>query len=296
VSGDDYVVPAVLRAARFVPRQAPGRRQPAQVTPGAFRAAGLPVPENPAQRNVYQLTRRQGLPWSPGIDSHVRRRGAELLGGDRFVCVDCDTALAVDGTVWLDGFRRLADMAAESGDALDLLGCIAARTPGNGTHGQGWHLWFLADAGRPVRFGPLSRCPLIEVRPRATAPGSPGYVIRSAPDGEPDVLPRWLAELAGPPRAVTAGPGSGSGRGHRWERLEGILHALTDAGPGDHRNSLLYWSACRCGEMVAPGVLDAATAERVLYRAAEENGHVAKHGPAATTATIQSGLRTVVPA
>jgi hypothetical protein len=41
----EYVVPAVLRSARFVPRQAPGRREPARVTSGAFKAAGpLPVP------------------------------------------------------------------------------------------------------------------------------------------------------------------------------------------------------------------------------------------------------------
>ena len=36
----EYVVPAVLREAMFVPGQAPGRHGPAQVTPGASRAAG----------------------------------------------------------------------------------------------------------------------------------------------------------------------------------------------------------------------------------------------------------------
>jgi hypothetical protein len=44
----EYVVPAVLREAMFVPGQAPGRHGPARVTPGAFRAAGLPVPAHPA--------------------------------------------------------------------------------------------------------------------------------------------------------------------------------------------------------------------------------------------------------
>ena len=51
------VVSAVLRGAMFVPRQAAGRREPARVSPGAFKAAGLPVPERPAQRNVYQSPR-----------------------------------------------------------------------------------------------------------------------------------------------------------------------------------------------------------------------------------------------
>ena len=55
-----YVVPAVLRGAMFVPWQAPGGRQPARVSAGAFTAAGLPVPERSGQRNIYQLTGRQG--------------------------------------------------------------------------------------------------------------------------------------------------------------------------------------------------------------------------------------------
>ena len=75
----EYVVPAVLRGAMFVPRQAAGRREPARVAPAAFIAAGLPVPGHRAQRNVYQLTRRRGLPWTPGLDGHIRRRGGELL-------------------------------------------------------------------------------------------------------------------------------------------------------------------------------------------------------------------------
>jgi hypothetical protein len=57
----EYVVPAVLREAMFVPGQAAGRPGPARVTAGAFLAAGLPVPGHPAQRNVYQLTGRRGL-------------------------------------------------------------------------------------------------------------------------------------------------------------------------------------------------------------------------------------------
>ena len=134
-------MPEVLMPARFVPRQEPGRREPARVTAGAFRKFGLPVPENPAQLNSYQLSRRQGFDWSPSIDTHVRRRGAELLGCGRFACLDLDTALAVDGSIWQDGMRRLADFAAEAGDVLDLSGCVVVRTPGNGSHGEGWHVW-----------------------------------------------------------------------------------------------------------------------------------------------------------
>jgi hypothetical protein len=285
-----YVVPPALRSARFVPRQQPGRREPARVSAGAFRSRALPVPEHPGQLNIYQLTQRGGLPWSPGVDAWIGRRGGELLGSGELLCADCDTALAVDGTVWLDGFRRLADLASESGNVLDLSGCIAVRTPGHDAHGQGWHLWWRADPGCPVRLGPLSRCPLIEIKARCTAPGTPGYPVRSVSDGDLDVLPRWLAELAGPPRTVTV-PGRHAGGGRTWERLEGVVSFLLEAGPGDGRNGRLYWASCRCAEMVAAGDLDAMAAEQVLFSAAEDNGHVAKHGPAATRATIASGLR-----
>ncbi len=71
MSATQYVVPAVLHGAMFVPRQAPGRREPARVTMGAFKAAGLPVPGHPAQRNVYQLAQRRGLPWLPASEDRA---------------------------------------------------------------------------------------------------------------------------------------------------------------------------------------------------------------------------------
>lgn len=48
--------------------------------------------------------------------------------------------------------------------------------------------------------------------------------------------------------------------------------------------------------MIAAGELDPPAAERLLLHAAEVNGHVGKHGVAATLATIRSGLRTAVTA
>jgi hypothetical protein len=90
MNAEEYVVPAVLRGAMFVPRQAPGRREPARVSSGAFITAGLPVPGHPAQRNVYQLTRRRGLPRTPGLDGHIRRRGGEILGHGALILVDID--------------------------------------------------------------------------------------------------------------------------------------------------------------------------------------------------------------
>jgi hypothetical protein len=292
VSADGYAVPAALRNARFVPRQAPGRREPARVTAGAFRARGLPVPEYPAQQNVYQLTGRQGLAWTPGIDAHAARRGAELLGGEDFLCVDCDTTLAVDGSVWLSGMRWLADAATAAGELLDMSACVAVQTPGDRDrgHAPGWHLWFRRDPAYPVRLGPLRRCPAVEIKGRATAPGSPRYRVCSAP-GELPLLPRWLADIAGPP-PVPAAPraGSGTGGAAAWHRLHGVVNCVLAADRGE-RNRTLYWGASRAGELVAAGVFEASAVERALCAAAGDIGLLAEDGERAVLATIRSGFQ-----
>jgi hypothetical protein len=283
---DDYVVPGALRGARFVPRQAPGRREPLRVTASAFRARGLEVPEDRAQWNVYQLTGRQGLPWSPLIDYYVRRRGAEQLGGAEYLCIDLDQHLAVDGTVWLDGLRWLTDIGTAAGELLDITMFVAVRTPGDPDrrHGPGWHLWCRADPDYPVRTGPLRRCAAVEVKSRCTAPGSPGYEIRYAPLELP-VIPRWIAKLAGQPRPVTAFHG-GSGHVGAWgrRRLEGAITRLLEAGRGN-RNHRLYLAALTAGEI---GIDYDATAA-VLMDAAARVGLVADDGEARCRGTIRSG-------
>jgi hypothetical protein len=244
------VIPAVLRSSRFVPRQRAGRREPLRVWPETFTAAGLPVPENPAQRNVYQLTQRQGWPWSPEVDCLTSINGSEILPGP-FVTVDCDVHLTVDGSVWLDGFRWLADRATEAGEILDLSACLAVRTPGHlgrspgHDHGPGWHLWWAVNPDHPVRTGPLERCRAVEIKNRCTSPGSPGYTVRHAPDVLP-LLPAWLAELAGPPRQP-CGLGNGSSSDGAWaDGPPPDLAELMRTGlPVGKRNDLLLKLACR---------------------------------------------------
>ena len=286
----EYVVPAVLRGAMFVPGQAPGRREPARVTAGAFRAAGLPVPRHPAQRNVYQLTGRQGLPWTPGLDGHIRRRGGELLGGGELILVDIDTPAAVDGTPLINALHWLADRAVEAGALLDLSATVSVRTPGHPDRGHlpGWHLWYRADPACPVHMGPLPRCHAVELRGRGTCPGSPGYVVWSGPDQLP-VLPRWIAGLAGPPPRPAAGTGTGHGGTGGQARLQGIIGRLVVARRGE-RNRLLFWASLRTGELVADGELDAAAAGRALTDAAAQIGLVREDGQRAVAATIRSGF------
>src|SRR5262244_1993253 len=286
----ELVVPAVLRGATFVPWQAPGRRQPARVTAGAFTAAGVPVPEHAAQRNIYQLTGRQGLAWTPGLDGHIRRRGGELLGHGQLILVDIDSPAAVDGRPLVNALRWLADRAVEAGGLLDLSATVSVRTPGHPASGHlaGWHLWYQADPARPVHLGPLARCHAIELRSRGTCPGSPGYLVCSHPDDLP-VLPRWLAGLAGPPPAPATVTLTGHGAAHAEARLRGIVGRLLAARRGE-RNRLLFWASLRAGELVADGDLDAGTTTRALTGAATQIGLAGEDGPQAVAATIRSGF------
>jgi hypothetical protein len=284
-----YVVPAVLRGAMLVPWQAAGRREPVRVTPGAFTAEGLPVPENPAQRNIYQLTGRQGLAWTPGLDAHIRRRGGELLGHGHLILVDIDSPAAVDGGPLVNALRWLADRAVEAGGLLDLSATVSVRTPGHPASGHlaGWHLWYRADPGQPVHLGPLARCHTIELRTRGTCPGSPGYLVRAHPDELP-VLPRWIAALAGPPPAPATITGHGGA--HAQARLAGLIRRLLAARRGE-RNQLLFWASLRAGELAADGDLDAREAARALTGAATQIGLAAEDGQRAVAATIRSGFQ-----
>jgi len=76
-------VPAVLRRAMFVQRQAPGRREPARASAGGFQAAGLPVPEQRGQRTIYQLTGGRGLAWTPGLDAQTGPVGHRIRAHPR---------------------------------------------------------------------------------------------------------------------------------------------------------------------------------------------------------------------
>jgi hypothetical protein len=285
-----YVVPAALRSAMFVPGQALGRREPARVSPAAFTAAGLPVPEHPAQRNIYQLTGRQGLHWSPGLDARIHRRGGELLGHGQLILADIDSPAAVDGRPLVNAVRWLADQAVAAGALLDLSATVSVRTPGHPDSGHlpGWHLWYRADPAHPVHLGPLARCPAVELRTRGTCPGSPGYLVCSHP-GDLPVLPRWLATLAGPSPTPATFTVTGHGGAPAQARLAGILGRLLAAQRGE-RNRLLYWASLRAGELVTDGDLDTRTAVRALTSAAGQVGLAREDGQRAVAATIRSGF------
>lgn len=184
-----------------------------------------------------------------------------------------------------DGRDVLADLAERAAQSWPATYSVA--TPSGGLH-----LYFeVLSPGREIRNSAGKIGPMIDVR------GAGGYVVGAgsvigsrtyeiADERPVEPLPRWLADLADPPRrersaAVPAGPVS------RYGRLRGIIEAVLASEPGT-RNGRLYWAACRAAEMVAGGQLDRATAERVLLDAAIEAG--LRGGEHEARRTIASGL------
>jgi hypothetical protein len=148
---------------------------------------------------------------------------------------------------------------------------LMIRTPRGGVH-----LYFAALPGREIRNSASRIGPGIDVRGRGGYVVGPGSVI----DGRPYAviaslpvlpLPGWLADLADPaPEPVLRiWPSAVSGRVR--PRLVGIIDQVLTAPIGE-RNTMLYWAACRCGEMVAAGKLSMGVVELALAEAAEGAG------------------------
>jgi hypothetical protein len=71
-------------------------------------------------------------------------------------------------------------------------------------------------------------------------------------------------------------------------RSRGILRPLVEARDG--RNWALYEAALQFRELIAAGIIDRASAEKLLFMASELNGYVARRGENFAKRTIKSGL------
>ena len=71
--------------------------------------------------------------------------------------------------------------------------------------------------------------------------------------------------------------------------LKGLVRVVLEATPERDRNTRLYWSSCRAGELVSAGTVDEATAVGVLVDAATRTGLP----EAEARRTIASGMRAV---
>jgi bifunctional DNA primase/polymerase-like protein len=306
VSAQDDAVAMAERELAVIPLQ-PGRKVP---------RAGISWPavacSDPA--------RVAAAHWLPGEGYGIACKASRVIGLDLDV-LKPGQALPPEWQA-IPGIATGADVLAH---LCDLAGQPWPVTMLVATPRDGVHLYYRAPADRlignkaipdPLRHG--GKCPLIDVRGGGCGNGGylagPGTIIdeRNYPgpdeaelrefhrggrpyvlihDQDPAPLPGWLTDLLDPPGSppvarlprITGAPVYG--------RMFGVVDRLRSARHGDRRNALLHWGACRAGEMVAAGELDAGAAEEALYLAAEENGHVAKHGERATRATIASGMR-----
>jgi hypothetical protein len=73
----------------------------------------------------------------------------------------------------------------------------------------------------------------------------------------------------------------------RYGALKGIVRVVLEATPDCDRNTRLYWSACRAGELVSEGSVDEATVIAVLVDAATRVGLPEVEA----VRTIASGMR-----
>ncbi|HUZ52657.1 MAG TPA: bifunctional DNA primase/polymerase [Streptosporangiaceae bacterium] len=284
---------------------APGRKTPRR---------GLPWPA----AACADLTRLAAASWRPGEGYAVATKPSGL------VVLDLDRRKPgyVLPPAWqdvpgiTDGADVLAELCERAGQPWPATYWV--RTPTGGSH-----LYYRAIPGRPVGNSQGRLGPMIDVRGGGDSDGGyvvgPGTVIdERAYPGDPvaaglvrggrayevihdqaaELLPAWIADLLDPAAQEPDDcqrPGSARMPAElapdAYQRMRGVLNRLAGARPGEGRNALLHWSACRFAELVERGEIDAATAMAVLYDAAEANGHVAKHGERATRATITSGMR-----
>jgi hypothetical protein len=266
------------------------------------------------------LRRLSAATWHPGEGYGIacKPSGLVVVDLDRWKRDTVLPAAWQDVPGITDGADVLAELASRAGQSWPLTRWV--RTPTGGHH-----LYYVALPGRAVGNSQGRLGPMIDVR--GGGGGDGGYVLgvgtvldeRAYPDDpiaaamvrggkayelihdqDPEPLPGWLADLLDPPQRPSAAPHVIPPRpGLRrsdvppgaYGRMCGVLDRLAAAQPGEGRNAVLHWAACRFGELVTAGKIDAHTAESALYMAAVANGHVAKHGERGTCATIRSGLR-----
>ncbi len=99
-------------------------------------------------------------------------------------------------------------------------------------------------------------------------------------------VPAWLAEVLRPALPPERARGLRS-PASAFGALRGLVRVVLEATPERDRNSRLFWSACRAGELMAAGQVDEATATGLLVDAATRTGLP----EAEALRTIASGLR-----
>ena len=229
--------------------------------------------------------------WSRLATLSPRLIRAQLAGGPWNIGIACkqSSLLAVDE----DRPGAFAEFAASIGQVVEPTFTV--------TTSKGRHYYYRQAEGAPLGNG-RGRLAGHGIDVRGGGAGNGGYVVGPGSVHETGVVytpvdsampilpvPAWLAEVLRP--APPPEPARGTGRpASTFGALRGLVRVVLEATPERDRNTRLYWSACRAGELVSAGRVDEATATSVLVDAATRTGLP----EAEARRTIASGLRSAV--
>ena len=227
--------------------------------------------------------------WSRLATLSPRLIRAQLAGGPWNIGVACkqSSLLVVDE----DRAGAFAEFAASIGQAVEPTFTVGTA--------KGRHYYYRQGEGAPIGNG-RGQLAGHGIDVRGGGAGLGGYVVGPASVHQTGVvytpvdsampihpLPSWLAEVLRPAQP----PQPARSKSHpvsTFAALRGLVRVVLDATPECDRNTRLYWSACRAGELVYEGRVDEPTATEVLVDAATRTGLP----EAEARRTVASAMRT----
>jgi hypothetical protein len=226
--------------------------------------------------------------WSRLATLSPRLIGAQLAGGPWNLGVACKLSLLLG--VDEDRPGAFAEFAVSIGQVIEPTFTV--------TISKGCHYYYWQAEGAPLGNG---RGQLaghrIDVRGGGAGNGGylvgPGSVHQSGTiyvpvDSAAPILPvpGWLAEVLCPARQPEAAHGI-CRPVSTFGALRGLVRVVLEATPERDRNTRLFWSSCRAGELVLAGRVDEAIAAGLLIEAATRTGLP----EAEARRTVASGFR-----
>ena len=226
--------------------------------------------------------------WSRLATPSPRLIAAQLAGGPWNIGIACKQSLLL--VVDEDQPGAFAAFAASIGEVIEPTFTVATS--------KGCHYYFRQADSAPLGNG-RGQLAGHGIDVRGGGAGNGGYVVGPGSVHQTGVIyapldpavpirpvPDWLAGALRPepePVRRPERPASTSGS------LRGLVRVVLEATPERDRNTRLYWSSCRAGELVAAGRIDEATVIVLLVNAAARIGLPEMEA----RRTVASGLRAV---
>jgi hypothetical protein len=257
------------------------------------------LPDGPVRAAlIYAASGAAVLPCKPKGKEPLTRRGSKDASRDPEQIIASWTRWPTANVAIATGRFYVVDLDGE--DATTWWGAQdvpPTRTSSTGRKDGGTHVWFTTSETLPNTSRRLH--PKVETR------GHGGYVLvppsvhptgaryRWQRAGRMAPLPEWIADAVRPVtrQAVPHGSACPAGKvtpvGRR--RFAGVLGKLTGAQVGE-RHGLLYWAACRAGELIREGLIAPDVAEHLLYVGAADCGLPQDDGERTVWQTIHDGI------